>query len=73
MCTYIMGSHSVYVKSYRFKILISSLKTIGRIYLKKHTYSYQWQGGKREKNEMGGACGAYGGGERCAQGSVWET
>ena len=22
-----------------------------------------------EKNEMGGACGAYGGGERCAQGS----
>ena len=26
-------------------------------------------GGKIEKNEMGGACGAYGGGERCAQGS----
>ena len=26
-----------------------------------------------EKNEMGGACGAYGGGERCAQGSGWET
>ena len=25
-------------------------------------------GGKSEKNEMGGACGAYGGGERCAQG-----
>ena len=25
------------------------------------------------KNEMGGACGAYGGGERCAQGSGWET
>ena len=25
-------------------------------------------GGKIEKNEMGGACGAYGGGERCAQG-----
>jgi hypothetical protein len=23
--------------------------------------------GKIEKNEMGGACGAYGGGERCAQ------
>ena len=23
--------------------------------------------------EMGGACGAYGGGERCAQGSGWET
>ena len=26
-------------------------------------------GSKIEKNEMGGACGAYGGGERCAQGS----
>ena len=26
-----------------------------------------------EANEMGGACGAYGGGERCAQGSGWET
>jgi hypothetical protein len=25
-------------------------------------------GGKIEKNEMGGACGVYGGGERCAQG-----
>ena len=25
-----------------------------------------------EKNEMGGACGAYGGGERCAQGSGGE-
>jgi hypothetical protein len=24
--------------------------------------------GKIEKNEMGGACGAYGGGESCAQG-----
>ena len=30
-------------------------------------------GGKLEKNEMVGACGAYGGGERCAQGSVGET
>jgi len=29
--------------------------------------------GKMEKNEMGGACGAYGGGERCAQGSIGET
>ena len=29
--------------------------------------------GKIEKNEMGGACGAYGGGERCAQGSGGET
>jgi hypothetical protein len=25
-------------------------------------------GGKIEKNEMGGACGAYGGGESCEQG-----
>ena len=27
-------------------------------------------GGKIEKNELGGACGVYGGGERCAQGLV---
>ena len=26
-----------------------------------------------KKNEMGGACGAYGGWERCAQGSDWKT
>ena len=32
-----------------------------------------FSGGKIEKNEMGGACGAYGGGERCAQGSSGET
>ena len=30
-------------------------------------------GGKIEKNEVGGACGAHGGGERCAQGSSGET
>jgi len=30
-------------------------------------------GCKIEKNEMSGACGAYGGGERCAQGSGGET
>ena len=30
-------------------------------------------GGKIEKNETGGACGAYGGGEWCAQGSGGET
>ena len=30
-------------------------------------------GGKTEKNEMDGACGAYDGGERCAQGSGGET
>jgi hypothetical protein len=28
---------------------------------------------KIEKNEMGGACGVYGGGERCAQGIGGET
>ena len=28
---------------------------------------------KIEKNEMGGACGVYGGGDRCAQGSSGET
>ena len=30
-------------------------------------------GGKIEKNEMGGVCGTYGGGERCTQGSGGET
>ena len=30
-------------------------------------------GGKIKKNEMDGACGAYGGGEMCAQGSGGET
>ena len=30
-------------------------------------------GGKIEKNEIGVACDAYGGGERCAQGSGGET
>ena len=30
-------------------------------------------GGKIEKNEMGGACGGYGEGESCAQGSGGET
>ena len=30
-------------------------------------------GGKIEKSEVGGACGAYGGGERCPQGSSGET
>jgi hypothetical protein len=29
--------------------------------------------GKIKKNEMGGACGAYGGGERCVQGSGGES
>jgi len=30
-------------------------------------------GDKIEKNEMGEACGAYGGEERCIQGFGWET
>jgi hypothetical protein len=34
-----------------------------RTFVKKIKYS-----GKIKKNEMGWACGAYGGGERCAQG-----
>jgi len=35
---------------------------------------YQYcAGSKSEKNEMGGARGAYGGGEKCAQGSGGET
>jgi len=32
-----------------------------------------YSGGKIEKNEMGGACFAYGGGERCVQGSGGAT
>ena len=28
---------------------------------------------KSRRMRRGGACGAYGGGERCAQGSGWET
>jgi hypothetical protein len=35
---------------------------------------YQYcAGGKIEKNEVGGACGAHGGGERCAQCSSEEN
>ena len=30
-------------------------------------------GDKIEKNEMGGTCGTYGGGEKCAQGFGGET
>jgi len=37
-------------------------------------FHYQYcAGGKIEKNEMGGACGTCGGGERCAQGSGGEA
>ena len=38
-------------------------------YVVGHIYSIH----KIEKNEMGGTCGAYGGGEKCAQGSGGET
>ena len=45
MCTYIMGFHSVYIKSYQFKILISSLKSTDRMYFKNVSkYSYQGEG-----------------------------
>ena len=37
------------------------------------TLTQYFAGGIIEKNEMGGTCGAYGGGERCAQGSSGET
>ena len=43
-------------------------KTLYIIYVIKLLTQY-CAGGKIEKNEMAGACGAYGGGERCAQGS----
>ena len=36
-----------------------------------YSFTQYCAGGKIEKNEMGGACGAYGGWERCAQGSDW--
>jgi hypothetical protein len=36
------------------------------------TLTQNLAGGKIEKNEMGGACGAYGGGESCARGSGGE-
>ena len=44
------------------------------IYMRKHLKQIRVlpAGGKIEKNEMGGACGAYGIGERCAQGFDWE-
>ena len=38
-----------------------------------HILTQYCAGGKMERNELGGACGAYGGGERCAQGSDGET
>ena len=44
-----------------------------KIRLGNQTFNQHCAGGKIEKNEMGGACGAYGRGERCAQGSGGET
>jgi len=42
VCTYIMESHCVYIKSYPFKILILSLKSIDRTNFKNiYKYSYQ--------------------------------
>ena len=41
--------------------------------LNKHNLTEYCAGGKIEKNEMGRACGAYGGGERDAQGFGGET
>ena len=38
-----------------------------------YSFTEYCAGGKIEKNEMGGACGAYGGGERGVQGSGGET
>ena len=55
---------------------------ISRITIETNNYVYrtiqqvltQYRAGdKNEKNEMGGACGTYGGGERCAQGFGGET
>ena len=43
---------------------------LGRIYIFLSQYCAD---GKIENNEMGKACGAYGGAERCAQGSGGET
>ena len=39
----------------------------------KSVFTEYCAGGKIEKNEMGGACGAYGAGERGAQGLGGET
>ena len=66
-------------KTERLRTLVHILsKTSGstRIYIHKGKSVLLTQycaGGKIEKNKMGGACGAYGGGERCAQGSGGET
>ena len=43
------------------------------MYLASQLFTQYCVGGKIEKNEMSGECGAYGGGERCAQGSSGET
>ena len=44
------------------------MKSLGTLLLTQYCV-----GGKIEKNEMGGACGMYGGGEKCAQGFNGET
>ena len=65
-------------KTFHYQRNPRSLSTIthisGECLLGHFTILFQYcAGGKIEKNEMGGACGAYGGGERCAQGSGGET
>jgi len=49
------------------------LKTFKKFTIDSKRFTQYCAGGKIEKNEMGWACGAYGGGERCTQGSGEET
>ena len=73
------GGHKYIYGLFYLHIFLSSLDTVAaavRIRLSRSPKTRLTQycaGGKIEKNEMGGACAAYGGGERCAQGSGWET
>ena len=60
--TYIKYMNSIYTHSFIFFIICVFI----------YTHSY-FAGGKIEKNEMAGPCGAYGGGERCAQGFSGEA
>ena len=62
-------TYIVYKLHFTYRKYLRYLKYYIYIYI----YIYIYASCKSEKNEMGGACGAYGGGERCAQGSVGET
>ena len=55
-----------------FVMSVFTLYFISFLTLLFSTFQY-CAGGKTEKNEMGGACGAYGEGESCAQGSGGKT